>query len=76
MELLMNKTYIKTENELQEEILSKEIKAKSWGELAEAVREKAKRLTSVADAFERYDRDGESFPSESQKRAKRRAKAA
>ena len=57
----MNETYIKTENELQQEILSKDITAKSWGELAEAVREKAKRLTNVADAFERYDKEGEPF---------------
>jgi len=64
----MDETYIKTENELQEEILSKEITVKSWGELAEAVKEKARRLVSVANAFERYDREGEPFIGESLKK--------
>ena len=50
-----------TQQQLQEEMLSKEINLKSWGELARVVREKARRLASVADAFERYQQCGEPF---------------
>jgi hypothetical protein len=59
--LLMSEAYIKTENEMQADILSKEITVKGWKELAEAVREKARRLASVAEAFERYDKNNEPF---------------
>ena len=61
----MEQTYIITDKALQEEILSKEIKLKSWRELAEATRAKAQRLATMADAFERYDREGEPFIGES-----------
>ena len=62
----MNQSYIKPDNECQEEILSKGIKAESWGELAAAVRERARRWLNVADAFERYEREGQPFPGEKQ----------
>lgn len=64
----MEQTYIITDNALQEEILSKEINLKSWRELADKTRAKATRLTTMADAFERYDREGEPFIGESLKK--------
>jgi hypothetical protein len=70
----MGKYYIKQDKQSQEEILLKDITAKSWSELASAMRARAKKLQSVADAFERYEREGEPFPN--QRKAKRKAKAA
>ena len=57
----MPEPYIKSDKTLQEEILSKEINLKSWAELAVRVREKIRRLESVASAFERYRDTGEPF---------------
>ncbi|HBB97552.1 MAG TPA: hypothetical protein DC054_19395 [Blastocatellia bacterium] len=64
----MNQFYTTSDNTMQEEILSQEINLKSWGDAAILVREKIKRLSHVADAFERYDKEGEPFIGESLKK--------